>query len=162
MRGTSALRLGTICWVCISLWAALLCKREKAVGEMERRVLERRWEEMGGGERWRLWWRWGFRWKYPAELLGERSGVGAISSQQVGTGGGGEAKGAVVVEEESSSGEADEREVVVGTAPAQAETQEPEHRPSAASPYLGSLQRWDGQQRTPGADGYLGSLQRWK
>ncbi|KAL2074372.1 hypothetical protein VTL71DRAFT_8150 [Oculimacula yallundae] len=58
-------------WCCISI--IFLCwtgPTYKAKSPEEQAVLLERWKEMKAGEKFKLWMKWGFRWKYPT-VLGE-------------------------------------------------------------------------------------------
>ncbi|KAH8896725.1 hypothetical protein GQ53DRAFT_743331 [Thozetella sp. PMI_491] len=70
MRGRRALRLGTICWTCISLWAYCIIAVTQARSRDDQVVLEQQWKQMSAGTRVKLWLKWGFRHKYPVDLLG--------------------------------------------------------------------------------------------
>lgn len=71
MLGKSTLRLGTVSWTCISLWAGCLIRKTPARRPEDQAVLRERWNAMGAGTRIKLWFKWGFRHRYPVELLGE-------------------------------------------------------------------------------------------
>lgn len=70
MRGRSALRLGTVCWVLLSAWVLCMTRKSPARPAADLPALEAQWAALSPGEKWRLWWRWGFRHKYPVDLLG--------------------------------------------------------------------------------------------
>ncbi|KAK7416232.1 hypothetical protein QQZ08_012083 [Neonectria magnoliae] len=70
MLGKGALRLGTICWVCISLLIACFTRRTPARNVADRPALRERWAAMTMRTRIGLWFKWGFRHSYPVELLG--------------------------------------------------------------------------------------------
>ncbi|TGZ82327.1 hypothetical protein EX30DRAFT_370981 [Ascodesmis nigricans] len=74
MIGKSALRLGTVSWVLISLWGICLIRKSRNRTPDQQKILRQRWNAMGGGEKWNLWWKWGFRWRYPEALLGKQDG----------------------------------------------------------------------------------------
>ncbi|KAF3934446.1 hypothetical protein ABW19_dt0200388 [Dactylella cylindrospora] len=71
MKGRTALRLGTVCWVCISLWILCFTRTAEARSPEDQARLREQWNSMSAGTRWKLWWRWGFRRQYPVELLGD-------------------------------------------------------------------------------------------
>ncbi|KAK7921522.1 hypothetical protein PG985_009544 [Apiospora marii] len=70
MRGRRALRLGTVSWTLISGWVACFIRVSPARDAGEQAALVAQWKALSAGRRWRLWWRWGFRHKYPVEMLG--------------------------------------------------------------------------------------------
>jgi hypothetical protein len=70
MLGKTALRFGTVCWILISLWVLCLTRISPARSAEDQATLRTQWSGMGAGTRWKLWWKWGFRHAYPAELLG--------------------------------------------------------------------------------------------
>jgi hypothetical protein len=71
MLGRGALRFGTICWCLLCFWVILLTRRSASRSEADQKLLREHWATLSAGTRLRLWCKWGFRWKYPAELLGE-------------------------------------------------------------------------------------------
>lgn len=73
MHGQRALRVGTVCWVCISVWVLCFTRvsPSRGCGPEETDVLKMQWAVLSGGQRLKLWLKWGFRHKYPVELLGE-------------------------------------------------------------------------------------------
>jgi len=70
MHGRRALRLGTTCWALMSLWVLCFTRTAPARHPDDRPALRAQWAAMSAGTKWRLWWRWGFRHKYPVDLLG--------------------------------------------------------------------------------------------
>ncbi|KAL2018119.1 hypothetical protein VTK56DRAFT_1249 [Thermocarpiscus australiensis] len=74
MLGKSALRLGTVCWCALSLWLVLLTRRQPARSPQDQALLKQYWATLGAGTRIKLWFKWGFRWKYPVELIGNPDG----------------------------------------------------------------------------------------
>ncbi len=70
MRGRQALRFGTICWILISVWVACFTHTSPSRPRADWPALEAQWRNMSAVTRFRLWWKWGFRHKYPEELLG--------------------------------------------------------------------------------------------
>lgn len=70
MRGRAALRLGTLCWILISGWVTCITRSAPKRAAADRPALEAQWAALSPGQKWRLWWRWGFRHKYPVDLLG--------------------------------------------------------------------------------------------
>lgn len=85
MIGKNTLRLGTVSWILISLFM-LFCTRKQPERELwDQGRLRREWDAMSAGTKFKLWLKWGFRLKYPVDLLGdpndrgpalERSGTG--------------------------------------------------------------------------------------
>ncbi|KAK8095068.1 hypothetical protein PG997_001753 [Apiospora hydei] len=70
MRGRRALRLGTLCWTFCLGWVACFTRVSPARGVVDQPALVEQWKAMSAGQKWRLWWKWGFRHKYPVGLLG--------------------------------------------------------------------------------------------
>ncbi|KAL2130909.1 hypothetical protein VTI74DRAFT_5793 [Chaetomium olivicolor] len=85
MLGKSALRLGTICWCCMSLWFILLTRKSAARSPQDQALLKQYWATLSAGQRIKYWFKWGFRWRYPVELLGNPDGSNpAVVIQQQG------------------------------------------------------------------------------
>jgi hypothetical protein len=59
MIGKGCLRLGTICWVLLSLWIICFTRGQPARSEEDQVALRKQWDEMNGGTRWKLWWKLG-------------------------------------------------------------------------------------------------------
>ncbi|KXX78588.1 hypothetical protein MMYC01_204479 [Madurella mycetomatis] len=74
MLGKSALRLGTVCWCALSLWFIFLTRKQPARSPEDQALLKQYWATLGAGTRVKLWFKWGFKWKYPVELLGNPDG----------------------------------------------------------------------------------------
>ncbi|KAK8038479.1 hypothetical protein PG993_006890 [Apiospora rasikravindrae] len=70
MRGRRALRLGTLCWTFCSGWVACFTRVSPARDVADQPALVEQWKAMSAREKWLLWLKWGFRYKYPVELLG--------------------------------------------------------------------------------------------
>jgi hypothetical protein len=70
MLGKTAMRVGTICWILLSLWVLCFTRQVPARGLEDQAALKIQWDAMSAGTRWKLWWRWGFRNAYPVDLLG--------------------------------------------------------------------------------------------
>ncbi|KAG4424955.1 hypothetical protein IFR04_001926 [Cadophora malorum] len=69
-------------WCCISI--IFLCwtgPTYKAKSPEEQAVLLERWKEMKAGEKFKLWMKWGFRWKYPT-MLGEEPEIAKRALRQ--------------------------------------------------------------------------------
>ncbi|EUC38152.1 hypothetical protein COCCADRAFT_965 [Bipolaris zeicola 26-R-13] len=73
MMGRSAMRFGTICWVFISLWILCFTRMQDRRSKEDQKLLAEKWRNMGSGAAFKAWWKWGFRHKYPEELLGQFS-----------------------------------------------------------------------------------------
>ncbi|KAJ4286202.1 hypothetical protein N0V88_008104 [Collariella sp. IMI 366227] len=84
MLGKSALRLGTVCWCCMSLWFILLTRKSVARSKEDQMLLKQYWATLGFGQRVKFWLKWGFRWKYPVELLGNPEGRNPVVVVQQG------------------------------------------------------------------------------
>lgn len=70
-------------WCCIIVWT--LCftgPTYKARSVEEQAVLKEKWAEMGFGTKLKLWFKWGFRWKYPVDLLGAEPEVSKRAFRQ--------------------------------------------------------------------------------
>ncbi|KAH6844791.1 hypothetical protein B0I37DRAFT_416375 [Chaetomium sp. MPI-CAGE-AT-0009] len=78
MLGRSALRLGTICWCVLSLWFILLTRKSKARSPEDQALLKQYWATLSAGTRIKYWLKYGFRWRYPVELLGNPDGNNPI------------------------------------------------------------------------------------
>ncbi len=74
MLGKSALRLGTVCWCALSLWFILLTRKSPSRSVEDQALLKQYWKTLSAGTRIKLWFKWGFRWQYPVELLGNQDG----------------------------------------------------------------------------------------
>jgi hypothetical protein len=70
MHGKRALRLGTLCWVFISLWILCFTRQSLARPKEDRERLRAQWMSFSWWTRFKLWLKWGFRWTYPEKLLG--------------------------------------------------------------------------------------------
>ncbi|KAI4943302.1 hypothetical protein J4E91_009501 [Alternaria rosae] len=73
MLGKSAMRFGTVCWVLISLWVLCFTRMQDRRSTEDQKMLAERWKNMGSGAAFKAWWKWGFRHRYPEELLGQFS-----------------------------------------------------------------------------------------
>ncbi|KAK4124085.1 hypothetical protein N657DRAFT_633240 [Parathielavia appendiculata] len=74
MLGKSALRLGTVCWCLLSLWFILLTRRSPTRSKEDQVLLRQYWKTLGFGTRMKFWFKYGFKWRYPVELLGNPDG----------------------------------------------------------------------------------------
>jgi hypothetical protein len=74
MLGKSALRLGTVCWCCLSLWFILLTRKAPARSPEDQVLLRQYWASLSAGTRIKYWFKYGFGWRYPVELLGNPDG----------------------------------------------------------------------------------------
>ncbi|KAF4626737.1 hypothetical protein G7Y89_g11420 [Cudoniella acicularis] len=69
-------------WCCISwIFLCFTGPTYKAKSAEEQVVLKERWAAMGAGEKFKLWLKWGFRWKYP-EVLGEEPEIAKRAFRQ--------------------------------------------------------------------------------
>ncbi|KAK4221610.1 hypothetical protein QBC38DRAFT_491727 [Podospora fimiseda] len=73
MCGKQALRFGTVCWCLMSLWVTCFTRNQQARSLVDQKELTAKWKEIPAGRRIKLWLKWGFRHKYPVELLGDYS-----------------------------------------------------------------------------------------
>jgi len=74
MLGKSALRLGTVCWCALSLWVICLTRKSHERSKEDQVLLKQYWATLGAGTRLKYWFKYGFRWRYPVELLGNPDG----------------------------------------------------------------------------------------
>ncbi|KAJ4326255.1 hypothetical protein N0V94_000202 [Neodidymelliopsis sp. IMI 364377] len=72
MKGKSALRCGTVCWVILSLWVLCFTRMQDARSKEDQKLLQQKWKEMPAGQKFKNW-SWGFRRRYPVPLLGQFS-----------------------------------------------------------------------------------------
>ncbi|KAI4644902.1 hypothetical protein J4E93_005700 [Alternaria ventricosa] len=73
MLGKSAMRFGTVCWILMSLWVLCFTRMQDRRSKEDQKMLAERWKNMGSGAAFKAWWKWGFRHRYPEELLGQFS-----------------------------------------------------------------------------------------
>ena len=73
MLGKSAMRFGTVCWVLISLFILCFTRMQDRRSAEDQKMLAEKWKNMGSGAAFKAWWKWGFRHRYPEELLGQFS-----------------------------------------------------------------------------------------
>ncbi|KAI4646245.1 uncharacterized protein J4E78_009166 [Alternaria triticimaculans] len=73
MLGKSAMRFGTVCWILMSLWVLCFTRMQDRRSNEDQKMLAERWKNMGSGAAFKAWWKWGFRHRYPEELLGQFS-----------------------------------------------------------------------------------------
>ena len=86
MRGRRAMRLGTLCWTLCSGWVLCFTRVTPARDLADQPALCAQWKAMSVGEKWRLWWKWGFRHRYPVDLLGpdpRKQIAGAVPAAKV-------------------------------------------------------------------------------
>lgn len=83
MKGKSALRCGTVCWVLLSLWVLCFTRMQDARSKEDQKLLQQKWKEMSAGQKFKNW-SWGFRRRYPVPLLGQfsRQTVGIVPEGQ--------------------------------------------------------------------------------
>ncbi|KZM24388.1 uncharacterized protein EKO05_0010438 [Ascochyta rabiei] len=72
MKGKSALRCGTVCWVLLSLWVLCFTRMQDARSKEDQKLLQQKWKEMPAGQKFKNW-SWGFKRRYPVLLLGQYS-----------------------------------------------------------------------------------------
>ena len=72
MKGKSAMRCGTICWILLSLWVLCFTRMQDARSKEDQKLLQQKWKEMPAGQKFKNW-SWGFRRRYPVPLLGQFS-----------------------------------------------------------------------------------------
>ena len=84
MVGKSAMRCGTICWVLISLWVLCLTRMQDRRSAEDQKLLAEKWKAMSSGAAFKAWLKWGFRHRYPEELLGQfcKTTVGIVPPGQ--------------------------------------------------------------------------------
>lgn len=84
MTGRGCLRFGTVCWVMISLWVLCFTRTQSARSKEDQKLLRERWNATGSGQALKLWFKYGFRHRYPTELLGQysRNTVGIVPDGQ--------------------------------------------------------------------------------
>ncbi|EOA87535.1 uncharacterized protein SETTUDRAFT_161082 [Exserohilum turcica Et28A] len=84
MMGKSAMRFGTVCWVLISLWILCFTRMQDRRSREDQKLLAEKWKNMGSGAAFKAWWKWGFRHRYPEELLGQycKTTVGIVPPDQ--------------------------------------------------------------------------------
>ncbi|KAJ8106455.1 hypothetical protein OPT61_g9526 [Boeremia exigua] len=72
MKGKSAMRGGTICWILLSLWVLCFTRMQDARSKEDQKLLQQQWKEMPAGKKFKNW-SWGFKRRYPVPLLGQFS-----------------------------------------------------------------------------------------
>ncbi|KAF2871391.1 hypothetical protein BDV95DRAFT_494075 [Massariosphaeria phaeospora] len=84
MTGRGCLRFGTVTWIMISLWVACFTRTQSARSVEDQKLLRERWNALSASQAFKLWWKWGFRHRYPIELLGQysRNTVGVVPEGQ--------------------------------------------------------------------------------
>ncbi|KAL5410923.1 hypothetical protein PMIN03_005164 [Paraphaeosphaeria minitans] len=84
MLGKGCLRFGTISWICISLWVACFTRSQSRRSPEDQQLLRQKWQETSFGTAIKLWFKWGFRHRYPVPLLGQysRNTVGIVPEGQ--------------------------------------------------------------------------------
>lgn len=83
MKGKSAMRGGTVCWILLSLWVLCFTRMQDARSKEDQKVLQQQWKDMPAGKKFKNW-SWGFRRRYPVPLLGQfsRQTVGIVPEGQ--------------------------------------------------------------------------------
>lgn len=84
MLGKGCLRFGTLSWICISLWIACFTRSQSRRSPEDQKLLRQKWKETSVGTAIKLWFKWGFRHRYPVPLLGQysRNTVGIVPEGQ--------------------------------------------------------------------------------
>jgi hypothetical protein len=84
MLGKGCLRFGTISWICMSLWIACFTRSQSRRSPEDQKLLRQKWKETSFGTAIKLWFKWGFRHRYPVPLLGQysRNTVGIVPEGQ--------------------------------------------------------------------------------
>lgn len=84
MRGKSAMRFGTVCWVLISLWVLCFTRMQDARSKEDQKLLQENWKKMGSGAAFKAWMKWAFRHRYPVPYLGQfsKQTVGVVPEGQ--------------------------------------------------------------------------------
>lgn len=70
MTGKFSLRFGTVLWIFLLLPVLCFTRQCPARDPETQKALKAQWKTVGFGKALGLWFRWGFRHKYPVELLG--------------------------------------------------------------------------------------------
>ncbi|KAF1931330.1 uncharacterized protein M421DRAFT_56458 [Didymella exigua CBS 183.55] len=83
MKGKSAMRCGTVCWILLSLWVLCFTRMQDARSKEDQKALQQQWKEMPAGKKFKNW-SWGFRRRYPVPILGQfsRQTVGIVPEGQ--------------------------------------------------------------------------------
>ncbi|KAK0716569.1 hypothetical protein B0T21DRAFT_296190, partial [Apiosordaria backusii] len=89
MLGKGCLRFGTVCWALLFIFVIGFTIIERKRNAEDQARLREQWKTIPFGMRMRLWFRWGFRHKYPVAWLGARKTVGEEESIEMGIDGGG-------------------------------------------------------------------------
>ena len=84
MLGKGCLRFGTVCWICLSLWVACFTRSQSRRSPEDQKLLREKWRQTSFGTAIKLWFKWGFRHRYPVPLLGQysRNTVGIVPEGQ--------------------------------------------------------------------------------
>lgn len=84
MLGKGALRLGTMCWIFLSLWMVCFTRTASRRSAEDQKLLRENWKKTSFGQALKLWFKWGFRHRYPVPLLGQysRNTVGIVPEGQ--------------------------------------------------------------------------------
>ncbi|KAF3038561.1 hypothetical protein E8E11_005368 [Didymella keratinophila] len=83
MKGKSAMRGGTVCWILLSLWVLCFTRMQDARSKEDQKLLQTQWKDMPVGKKFKNW-SWGFRRRYPVSILGQfsRQTVGIVPEGQ--------------------------------------------------------------------------------
>ncbi|PVH93052.1 hypothetical protein DM02DRAFT_619548 [Periconia macrospinosa] len=84
MLGKGALRVGTICWIMLSLWVICFTRSQSKRSAEDQKLLRENWNKTSTGQAFKLWLKWGFKQRYPVPLLGQysRNTVGIVPEGQ--------------------------------------------------------------------------------
>ncbi|USP78838.1 hypothetical protein yc1106_06112 [Curvularia clavata] len=84
MMGKSAMRFGTVSWILLSLWVLCFTRMQDRRSAEDQKLLAEKWKNMGSGAAFKAWWKYGFRHRYPEELLGQycKTTVGIVPPGQ--------------------------------------------------------------------------------
>ena len=84
MMGKSAMRFGTVSWILLSLWVLCFTRMQDRRSAEDQKLLAEKWKNMSSGAAFKAWWKFGFRHRYPEELLGQycKTTVGIVPPGQ--------------------------------------------------------------------------------
>ncbi|KAK0672605.1 hypothetical protein QBC41DRAFT_216882 [Cercophora samala] len=88
MLGKTCLRMGTVCWILISVVAILFTIIEKKRSPEHQAEFREQWKKMSVTTKIKLWGQFGFRQRYPVDWLGARKPTGQAESIEMTRGGG--------------------------------------------------------------------------
>ncbi|CAI6342517.1 unnamed protein product [Periconia digitata] len=84
MLGKGALRGGTVCWAMITLIVLCFTRSQSRRSAEDQKLLRENWNKTSTGQALKLWFKWGFKHRYPVPLLGQysRNTVGIVPEGQ--------------------------------------------------------------------------------